>query len=81
MKVYNAAVISSLLYALETWTLYQRHINTLIAVQLSHLRILLGISWEDKRPNTEVLQMEDTVSVEAKIAASQLSVTIVWTRP
>ena len=41
MKVYNAAVIPSLLYATETLTLYQRHINTLSAVQLRQLRILI----------------------------------------
>ena len=62
MKVYNAAVKPSL---------QQRHINTLTAVQLSHLRILLGSSWEDKKPNTEVFQMAETLSIEAK-AASQL---------
>ena len=72
MKVYNAAVIPSLLYATETLTLYQRHINTLSAVQLRHLRILLRISWEDNKSNIEVLQMTKAVSVEAKITASQL---------
>ena len=55
MKVYNAAVIPSLLYATETLTLYQRHINTLSAVQLRHLRILLRISWEDNKSSIEVL--------------------------
>ena len=72
MKVYNAAVIPSLLYGTEALTLYERHIKQLTAVQLGHLRRLLGISWKDRIPNTEVLQTAETESVEAKIAAAQL---------
>ena len=44
MKVYNAAVIPSLLYGTEALTLYERHIKQLTAVQLGYLRRLLGIS-------------------------------------
>ena len=72
MKVYNAAVIPSLLYGTEALTLYERHIKQLTAVQLGHLRRLLGISWQDRIPNTQVLQITETESVEAKIAAAQL---------
>ena len=72
MKVYNAAVIPSLLYATEALTLYQRHIYLLTSAQLRHLRALLGISWKDKISNIEVLKMAGTVSVEAEIIASQL---------
>ena len=72
MKVYNAAVIPSLLYGTEALTLFERHIKVLTSVQLSHLRRLLGISWQDRIPNTEVLQTAQTESVEAKITAAQL---------
>ena len=72
VKVYNAAVIPSLLYGTEALTLYERHIKQLTAVQLGHLRRLLGISWQDRVPNTEVLQAAKTESVEAKITAAQL---------
>ena len=47
IKVYNAAVVPSLLYATETMTLYQRHVKKLTRIQLRHLRQLLGISLEE----------------------------------
>ena len=38
IKVYNAAVIPSLLYGTEALTLNERHIKQLTAVQTRHLR-------------------------------------------
>ena len=55
MKVYQACVLSTLLYSNETWTLYscqERWFNTF------HLRCLrrnLGITWQDRVPNKDVL--------------------------
>ena len=44
IKVCNAAVIPSLFYGTEALTIYERHFKQLTAVQLGHLRRLLGIS-------------------------------------
>ena len=52
MAVYNACVISTLLYGSETWTMYagqERRLNSF------HLRSILVISWQDKVTNADVL--------------------------
>ena len=55
LKVYQAVVLPSLLYACETWTTYSRHIKQLNAFHMRCLRSLLHIKWQDKVPDTEVL--------------------------
>jgi len=64
VKVYNTAVLPALLY--------RRHIRKLTSVQLRHLRHILGIKWQNKIPDVDVLERAKTVSVEALITASQL---------
>ena len=56
LKVYKAVVLPTLLYACETWTVYQRHAKRLNHFHLSFLRNLLKIKWQDKIPDTEVLK-------------------------
>ena len=55
VAVYNACVVSTLLYGSETWTTYARQERRLNSFHMRCLRRILGISWEDKIPNTEVL--------------------------
>ncbi|PFX21557.1 hypothetical protein AWC38_SpisGene13952 [Stylophora pistillata] len=55
MAVYNACVISTLLYGSETWMTYARPERRLNTFHMRSLRRILGISWQDKVPNTEVL--------------------------
>ena len=55
MAVYNACVISILLYGSETWTTYARQERRLNTFHMISLRRILGISWQDKVPNTEAL--------------------------
>ena len=55
MAVYNTCVISTLLYGGETWTTYARQERRLNTFHMRSLRRILGISWQDKVPNTEVL--------------------------
>ena len=45
MKVYRAIIIATLLYSLETWTLYRRRVNRLDKIQQRHLCQLMNISW------------------------------------
>ena len=72
VKVYNAAVLPTLLYSTECMTLYRKHIRKLTRVQLRHLRLILGIKWQDRVPDVEVLKRAKCVSVEALICTSQL---------
>lgn len=50
MAVYNACVISTLLYGSESWTTYARHERRLNTFHLRCMRRILGISWQDKYP-------------------------------
>ena len=53
--VYNACILSTLLYGSETWTMYGHQEKRLNTFHLRSLRHILGISWQDKVTNTEVL--------------------------
>ena len=55
LKVYKAVVLPTLLYTCETWTVYQRHAKKLNHFNLSCLRKILKIRWQDKILDTEVL--------------------------
>ena len=54
LKVYKAVVVPTLLYACETWTVYQRHVKRLNHFHTSCFRKLLKIKWQDRIPDTEV---------------------------
>ena len=72
MKVYKAVVLPFLLYACETWTPYSRHAKKLNAFHMRCLRSLLRIKWQDKVPDTEVLQRAEMESTHALLLRSQL---------
>jgi hypothetical protein len=70
--VYRAVVVTALLYAAETWTIYSRHIRKLNKFHFRCLRRILGISWKDRVSNLEVLKRADIEDVEAMIIRHQL---------
>ena len=72
LKVYKAVVLPTLLYACETWTVYQRHAKKLNHFHLSCLRKLLKIRWQDKIPDTEVLKKAKMQSVHTLLKLAQL---------
>ena len=55
MHVYQACVLSILLYSNEAWTTYASQERKLNSFHLWCLRRILHIQWQDKVPNTEVL--------------------------
>ena len=63
LKVYRAVVLPTLLYACETWTVYQRHAKRLNHFHTSCLRKLLKIKWQDRIPDTEVLKRPGMQSI------------------
>ena len=67
MKVYmyQACVLSTLLYSSETWTLYSHQESRLNSFHLRCLRQMLGISWQDHVPNKQVLDQAGIQSVFA----------------
>ena len=55
LKVYRAIVLPTLLYACETWTVYQCHARKLNHFHTTSLRRLFNIKWQYKIPDTELL--------------------------
>ena len=67
LKVYKIVVLPTLLYACETWTVYQRHAKRLNHFHTSCLIKFLKIKYQDRIPDTEVLKragMQCTYSSE-----------------
>ena len=56
ITVYRACVLSTLLYASETWTLYAHQEKRLSVFHMRCLRRILGITWSDRVTNNEVLE-------------------------
>ena len=72
LKVYNTVVLTTLLYACETWTVYSRHARKLRHFQTTRLRKILKIKWQEKIPDTEVLKRANLPSISALLQRSQL---------
>ena len=58
IQIYRACMLSTLLYGSESWTLHALHEHKLNTFHLRKLRRILNITWQDKVPNTEVLDQE-----------------------
>ena len=73
LKVYRSVVQPTLLYACETWTVYQRH-----AKRLNHSHTiclkkkLLKIKWQDRIPHAEVLKRAGMQNVHTLLKLAQL---------
>jgi len=72
VAVYQAVVITTLLYGCETWTLYQRSIRRLDQFHLCCLCKIPGIKWQDRVTNTDVLYIYGTTGIEAFLLKAQL---------
>ena len=65
-------MLPTLLYACETWTVYQRHAKRLNHFHTRCLRKLLKIKWQDRIPDTEVLKRAGIQSVHTLLKLAQL---------
>jgi hypothetical protein len=72
LKVYRAVVLPVLLYAGETWTVYRRHVRKLNHFHTTCLRKVMNIRWQDKIPDTTVLDRADTPSIDTILMQSQI---------
>jgi hypothetical protein len=71
-QVYKAVILTILLYACETWTIYQRHAKKLSRFHLNCLRKILQIRWQDKIPDTDVLCRAKLPNIHTMLKSSQL---------
>ncbi|XP_076041877.1 uncharacterized protein LOC143025756 [Oratosquilla oratoria] len=72
IMVFRAVVLSTLMYACETWTLYKREVKRIESFQHSKLQHILHIHWKDCITNNEVLSRAALPSVEATILQHRL---------
>ena len=72
LKVYRSVVLPTLLYACETWTVYQRHAKRLNHFHTSCLRKRLKIKWQDRIPDTEVLKRAGMQTIHTLLKLAQL---------
>ena len=72
LKVYQACVLSTLLYSSESWTTYTRQENCLESFHLHCLRRILGITWQDKITNTAVLEKAGSLSMHLMLCQRRM---------
>jgi hypothetical protein len=66
--VYEACVLSTLLYGGETWSTYSHQEKRLNSFHMRCLRRILGIRWQDKITNTEVQEIAGAKTVHSMLS-------------
>nr|VZI33164.1 unnamed protein product [Spirometra erinaceieuropaei] len=72
LKMYKAVILPTLLYGAETWTVYTRQARRLNHFHLSCLRRILRLNWQDRIPDTEVLERTGILSIYSMLRQMQL---------
>ena len=72
MKIYQAYVLSTLLYGSESWTLYASQERRLNVFHFRYLRRILGIKWQDHIPNKDVLKKGGMMTIYALLSQRRL---------
>ena len=72
LLVYKSMVLSALLYGCETWTVYRKHVRYLDRFHQNCLRRILGIKWQDRVPDTEVLRRASSTGMETTLMHHRL---------
>lgn len=72
VAVYRAVCLSVLLYGTETFTLYRKNLNLMESFHIRCIRRILGLSWQDRIPHSDILNRAGTTSIECMIHCRQL---------
>ncbi|KAJ8046879.1 hypothetical protein HOLleu_05708 [Holothuria leucospilota] len=72
MKVYQAYVLSTLLYGRETWTTYAKQGTKLNVFHMRYLRKKLDITWENRVTNRGVLDQAQQSTIFAMLSVRRL---------
>ena len=72
IAVYNAVVISTILYGCETWVPYRRHIRLLKSFHIRHLQLILGPRWWHKVTHSEIRSRVGIPSIESMLLHHQI---------
>ncbi|BHF83235.1 hypothetical protein SprV_0802637700 [Sparganum proliferum] len=72
LKMYKAVILPTLLYGAETWTAYTKQARRLNHFHLSCLRRILRLNWQDRIPDTDVLERTGILSIYTILRQMQL---------
>nr|VZI35745.1 unnamed protein product [Spirometra erinaceieuropaei] len=70
--MYKAVILPTLLYGAENWTVYAKQARRLNHFHLSCLRRILMLNWQDRIPDTDVLERTGILSIYAILRQIQL---------
>ena len=72
VSVYKAICLSVLLYGSETLTLHSRHVKLLEGFHMRCVKRILGLTWRDRIPHTDMLARTGLQSIECMLLSGQL---------
>ena len=72
ISVYQACVLSTLLYGSEAWTTYMRQERRLNTFHMRCLKRILGIKWQDRIPHSNILARAGISSVFSLLSQRRL---------
>nr|VZH90232.1 unnamed protein product [Spirometra erinaceieuropaei] len=72
LKMYKAVILPTVVYGAETWTVYAKQARRLNHFHLSCLRRILRLKWQDRIPDTDVLERTGILSIYAILRQIQL---------
>nr|VZI49465.1 unnamed protein product [Spirometra erinaceieuropaei] len=71
LKIYKAVILPTLLYGAETRTVYTKQARRLNHLHLSCLRRTLTLRWQDRIPDTDVLERTGILSIYTMLRQMQ----------
>ena len=71
IAVYDAVVISTILFGCNTWVRHRRHIRPLESFQIRRLQLILGLRWMHIVTNSEIRSRTVIPSIESMLHHSQ----------
>ncbi|BHF69654.1 hypothetical protein SprV_0301270000 [Sparganum proliferum] len=87
LKMCKTVILPTLLYGAETWTVYTKRARRLNHLYLSCLRRILNLKWQDRIPDTDVLERTGFPSTYAILERSSCvdwraatQTTLLWRR-
>nr|VZH94482.1 unnamed protein product [Spirometra erinaceieuropaei] len=72
LKIYKAVILPTLLYGAETWTVYAKQARRLNHFHLCCLRRILRLNWQDRIPDTGVLERTGILSIYSILRQIQM---------
>ena len=72
VRVYEACVVSVLLYGSASWTTYRRQEDRLSAFHTRNLRAILGVTWKDKMTNETLFSITHSRPLSTQLKFNRL---------